>query len=155
MAVEKQGWPEWSNRIRRLLSDLKLTQAGLAERLGVSPPTVSRWIQARQEPTAESYIALGNLARRPDGVYFWEQAGMDTSGIPEAGTLRSVYSLQVHLEDVKVIPGGKFNYRATDRRGCGQRCWSSHRLRRGWSQITLQFMGARGGSTRVGVRISI
>jgi phage repressor protein C with HTH and peptisase S24 domain len=107
MAVEKHGLPEWSNRIRRLLGDLKLTQAGLAERLGVSPPTVSRWIQARQEPTAESYIALGNLARRPDGVYFWEQAGMDTSGIPEAGSLRSVYSLRVHLEDFKVIPSGK------------------------------------------------
>jgi phage repressor protein C with HTH and peptisase S24 domain len=107
MAVEKQTLPEWSNRIRQLLGDLKLTQAGLAERLGVSPPTVSRWIQARQEPTAESYIALGNLARRPDGVYFWEQAGMDTSGIPEAGSLRSVYSLRVNLEDFKLVPSSK------------------------------------------------
>jgi transcriptional regulator with XRE-family HTH domain len=95
---------EWSNRIRQLLSDLKLTQAGLADRVGVSPPTVSRWVQGRQEPTAESYIALGNLARRPEGVYFWERAGMDTSGLPDTSFLRAISSLRVSLADFKVIP---------------------------------------------------
>jgi transcriptional regulator with XRE-family HTH domain len=99
--------PEWSDRIHRLLSDLKLTQARLAERLGVSPPTVSRWIQGRQEPTAESYIALGNLARRPEGMYFWERAGMDTSFIPETGSFRTISSLRVQLEDFKLIPSSK------------------------------------------------
>ena len=44
--------PEWSERILRLVEELKLTQAGLAERLGVSPATVSRWIQGKIEPTA-------------------------------------------------------------------------------------------------------
>ncbi|MGA2651183.1 MAG: XRE family transcriptional regulator [Terracidiphilus sp.] len=107
MSVEKSSLPEWSDRIHRLLDDLKLTQAGLAERVGVSPPTVSRWIQGRQEPTAESYIGLGNLARRPDGVYFWERAGMDTSFIPETGSIRSISSLRVNLEDFKVIPSSK------------------------------------------------
>jgi len=107
MAVEKSILPEWSERIHRLLRDLKLTQAALSGRLGVSPPTVSRWIQGRQEPTAESYIALGNLARRPEGVYFWERAGMDTSEISEAGSVRSISSLRVYLEDFKVIPSSK------------------------------------------------
>jgi transcriptional regulator with XRE-family HTH domain len=110
MTAQKITSPEWSNRIRQLLRDLKLTQAGLAERLGVSPATVSRWIQGKHEPTAESYIALGNLARRPDGAYFWERAGMDTSGLQHASFLRAVSSLRVSLEDfhlrqAHVLPG--------------------------------------------------
>jgi transcriptional regulator with XRE-family HTH domain len=90
-----------------MLSDLKLTQAGLADRLGVSPPTVSRWIQGKQEPTAESYIALGNLAGRPDGAYFWERAGMDTSGLQDASFLRAISSLRVSLQDFQLIAGKK------------------------------------------------
>jgi transcriptional regulator with XRE-family HTH domain len=107
MVALNQFSPEWSNRIRQLLVDLKLTQAGLAERLGVSPPTVSRWIQGRHEPTAESYIALGNLAGRPDGAYFWERAGMDTSSLQDASFLRAISSLRVSLRDFRIIAGRK------------------------------------------------
>ena len=109
MAVQRTTSPEWSSRIRRLLSDLKLTQAGLAERLGISPPTVSRWVKGRHEPTAESYIALGNLARRPDGVYFWERAGMDTAGLPDASFLRATSSLLVSLKDFKLVASKKIS----------------------------------------------
>ena len=107
MVAMNQSSPEWSNRIRQLLVDLKLTQAGLAERLGVSPPTVSRWIQGRHEPTAESYIALGNLAGRPDGAYFWERAGMDTSSLQDASFLRAISSVRVSLRDFQIIAGSK------------------------------------------------
>jgi transcriptional regulator with XRE-family HTH domain len=99
--------PEWSNRIRRLLRDLKLTQAGLADRLGVSPATVSRWIQGKLEPTAETYVALGNLADRPSGGYFWERAGIDTSGLPDAAFGRALSSLRVNLEDFTLVSGRK------------------------------------------------
>src|ERR1700691_2161231 len=111
MRAQKTTSSEWSNRIRQILSELKLTQAGLAERLGVSPPTVSRWIQGRQEPTAESYIALGNLAGRPDGVYFWERAGMDTSGLQDASFLRAISSLRVSLQDFQLIASKKASLR--------------------------------------------
>ena len=110
MVALKQSCPEWSNRIRQLLVDLKLTQAGLAERLGVSPPTVSRWTQGRHEPTAESYIALGNLAGRPDGTYFWERAGMDTSSLQGASFLRAISSLRVSLQDFQIIAGKKVSH---------------------------------------------
>jgi transcriptional regulator with XRE-family HTH domain len=109
MAAQKTSSPDWSTRIRRLLSDLKLTQAALAERLGVSPPTVSRWLRGRHEPTAESYIALGNLARRPDGVYFWERAGMDTSDLHEASFLGATSSLRVNLRDFRLILSRKIS----------------------------------------------
>lgn len=98
---------EWSERILRLATELGLTQAGLAERLGVSPATVSRWIQGKYEPTAEGYVALGNLAQRSDGIYFWERAGVDTSAFPEASFRRAQSSLKVNLHDFTVVAGRK------------------------------------------------
>ncbi len=109
MAAQTPANPEWTDRVRRLLSDLKLTQAGLAERLGISPATVSRWVKGRNEPTAESYVALGNLAGRHDGAYFWERAGMDTSGLPDASFLRAISSLRVSLRDFKVVATRKLS----------------------------------------------
>jgi transcriptional regulator with XRE-family HTH domain len=103
MAPQQANIGEWSERIRRLLRDLRLTQAGLAERLGVSPAMVSRWIQGKHEPTAQTYVALGNLARPPDGVYFWERAGMDPSGLPFTNSGRTASSLRVNLRDFHLI----------------------------------------------------
>jgi len=104
MAVQ-QSTHEWSDRIKRLLRDLKMTQSALADRLGVSPATVSRWIQGKHEPTAETYVALGNLARPGEGAYFWERAGMDVSGLPEAGLRRVLGSLRARLQDFKIVAG--------------------------------------------------
>lgn len=100
---------EWSDRLRRLLKDLKLTQAGLAERLGVSPATVSRWLAGKNEPTAETYVALGNLAGRPDGNYFWERAGIDTSELPDLGLRQTVSSVRASLEDFNLITNKKLS----------------------------------------------
>ena len=107
VAAQYNSLPEWSHRIRRLIRDLKLTQASLAERLGVSPATVSRWIQGKNEPTAQTYVALGNLARRPDGMYFWERAGMDAAGLPDANFRRAPSSLRASLEDFKLVASKK------------------------------------------------
>ena len=101
--LQKQDFPEWAARIRRLLTELQLTQAGLAERLGVSPATVSRWLKGGQEPTAQFYVTLGNLAAPPNGVYFWERAGIDSAALSDAGLRNSTFSTQVKLKDLKVI----------------------------------------------------
>ncbi|HTV82567.1 MAG TPA: XRE family transcriptional regulator [Acidobacteriaceae bacterium] len=111
MAQKSHSSPDWPGRIQRLLRDLQLTQAGLAERLGVSPATVSRWIQGRIEPTAHTYIALGNLARPPDSLYFWERAGMDPSGLPVASVGRTASSLRVNLRDFQLIASAKISQR--------------------------------------------
>jgi transcriptional regulator with XRE-family HTH domain len=115
MVAQQAAVPEWSDRVRRLLRDLKLTQAGLAERLGVSPATVSRWIQGKHEPTAETYVALGNLARRPEGVYFWERAGMDTSGLADANLRQALSSLRVSLRDFKLIASKRISRQLSDK----------------------------------------
>lgn len=99
--------PEWSLRIQRLLGDLKITQAGLAERIGVSPATVSRWVQGKHEPTAEGYITLGNLAGTPEGTFFWERAGMDVSGFPDYGLTKAVSSLRINVQEMTVRTGRK------------------------------------------------
>jgi phage repressor protein C with HTH and peptisase S24 domain len=98
---------EWSDGIRRLLKALKLTQAGLAERLGVSPATVSRWLAGKNEPTAETYVALGNLAGRPEGTYFWERAGINTSELPDPSLRQTLSSIQTTLEDFNLITNKK------------------------------------------------
>ncbi len=99
--------PEWSERILRLVGELKITQAGLADRLGVSPATVSRWIQGKIEPTAEGYVSLGNLARRSEGMYFWERAGIDVSNFPDASLRRAASSLRVSLQDFALVESRK------------------------------------------------
>jgi transcriptional regulator with XRE-family HTH domain len=103
--------PDWAERILRLLGDLKITQARLAERLGVSAATVSRWIQGKHEPTAEGYVALGNLAPRPDAIYFWERAGMEIANLPDGGLNRAATSLRVHLDDLRVVGGERVSER--------------------------------------------
>lgn len=107
MVEFKQTTREWSDRIRRLLKDLKLSQAGLAERLGVSPATVSRWLAEKNEPTAETYVALGNLAGKPDGGYFWERAGIDTSKLPDPSLRQTLSSIQTTLDDFNLITSKK------------------------------------------------
>lgn len=103
--VDQQTTREWSDRLRLLLKELKVTQAGLAERLGVSPATVSRWLAGKNEPTAETYVALGNLAGRPAGDYFWERAGIDTSELPDANMRQALSSMRISLENFNLIAG--------------------------------------------------
>ena len=103
--------PEWSERILRLVEELKLTQAGLAERLGVSPATVSRWIQGKIEPTAEGYVSLGNLAPRSEGMYFWERAGIDVSNFPDASLQKAATSMRVNLQDFAVVGGRRTSHK--------------------------------------------
>jgi len=109
MVGRQESFPEWAERIRKLLDILKVSQAGLAEQLGVSPATVSRWIQGKNEPTGETYVALGNLAPKAERVYFWERAGMDTSGLPEASLRRTLSSLRVSLQDFKLVASSKIS----------------------------------------------
>lgn len=105
MVFAIQAEPEWCLRIRRLVEVLNLTQAALAERLGVSPATVSRWMQGKIEPTAEGYVALGNLAPRSDSVYFLERAGLNVADLADPGERRAVLSLRTRLQALKLIVG--------------------------------------------------
>jgi transcriptional regulator with XRE-family HTH domain len=115
MAAYTPPAPEWSERIARLMTELQLTQAGLAERLGVSPATISRWVQGKHEPTAEGYVAMGNLARSSDRIYFWERAGFDVSSFPDGNLRKAVSSLRVSLDEFHLVAGSKVSRRLGDK----------------------------------------
>ncbi len=73
--------PEWASRIEILRRALELSQSALAERLKVSPMSVSRWERGVQEPSAQVFIQLGNLSSGAEKWYFWELAGLQKSDV--------------------------------------------------------------------------
>ena len=111
MVTQKSSRPELSTRLQRLIDRLKLTQAGLADKLGVSPATISRWMKGTHEPTGESYVALGNLAGSPEGNYFWERAGLELASFPDTN-LRVALSLKARLGDLTLIAGRNVSNRS-------------------------------------------
>lgn len=77
---------ELSDKIKRLLSSTKLTQAQLASKLGVTQPAISDWKnpKAKSRPSAQTLMQMGNIAPYPDNVWFWKQAGLDESQMVSA-----------------------------------------------------------------------
>jgi hypothetical protein len=67
---------EWASTISDLRGRLSQSQTVFGQRLSSSAMVVSRWERGAQEPTAGSYIELGNLAGDPLCWYFWERAGL-------------------------------------------------------------------------------
>lgn len=67
---------DWTQKISDLRSKLGLSQTGFGQRLRMSAMAISRWERGVQEPTAASYIDLGNLAGDPLCWYFWARAGL-------------------------------------------------------------------------------
>ncbi|MBZ5661046.1 MAG: XRE family transcriptional regulator [Acidobacteriia bacterium] len=71
-----EGQQEWAQKISDLRHSLNLSQTDFGQRLRMSAMAISRWERAAQEPTAASYIDLGNLAGDPLCWYFWARAGL-------------------------------------------------------------------------------
>ena len=109
MSPATTHFPEWSSRIRMFLAKQKLSQAALASQLGVSPATVTRWVKRSHEPSSAIYVALGNMATAPDGIFFWERAGIDPANFPETKLRVSLSSLQVNLKDFNVVSTSKIS----------------------------------------------
>jgi SOS-response transcriptional repressor LexA len=67
---------EWANAISDLRHKFALSQTGFGKKFHASAMAVSSWERGAQEPTARSYIELGNLAGDPLCWYFWGRAGL-------------------------------------------------------------------------------
>lgn len=67
---------EWAEKLFDLRRSLNLSQTAFGQRLRMSAMAISRWERGTQEPTAGSYIDLGNLAGDPLCWYFWGRAGL-------------------------------------------------------------------------------
>jgi SOS-response transcriptional repressor LexA len=68
--------PEWAKSVFELRHRLNLSQTDFGNRLHSSAMGVSRWERGNQEPSAASYIELGNLAGVSLCWYFWGRAGL-------------------------------------------------------------------------------
>src|SRR6202163_2462833 len=76
--------PEWAEKIEQLRQRLNLSQSRLGQQLQYSAMAISRWERGLQEPPADCYIKLGDLAGNPGCWYFWERAGLKSSDVIRA-----------------------------------------------------------------------
>ncbi|MEO2036330.1 MAG: helicase-related protein, partial [Planctomycetaceae bacterium] len=65
-SMDRSPGEDFSNQIKRLRARLGLTQVVLAERLGVSFPTVNRWENSKSKPSQLSWNRLRELAGETD-----------------------------------------------------------------------------------------
>src|SRR3979490_2294670 len=80
----RRATPEWAVQVEKLRRRLKLSQSRLVQQLQYSAMAISRWERGLQEPPADCYIKLGDLAGNPDCWYFWERAGLKSSDVIRA-----------------------------------------------------------------------
>jgi len=67
--MDQKPSKDFANQIKRLRARMGLTQVNLAERLGVSFPTVNRWENAKSKPSQLSWNRLLELAGEANPDY--------------------------------------------------------------------------------------
>jgi SOS-response transcriptional repressor LexA/DNA-binding XRE family transcriptional regulator len=72
---------DWATAISEFRQRLNLSQTAFGQRLHCSAMAISRWERGMHEPTAGSYIELGNLSGTPLCWYFWGRAGLPTEDL--------------------------------------------------------------------------
>ena len=80
--------PEWANRIVALRKQLGLLQTQFTELIQVTQAAISQWETGANEPSAESYIRMANLADETNCAWFLEHIGVDINRIQRLGTAR-------------------------------------------------------------------
>jgi phage repressor protein C with HTH and peptisase S24 domain/DNA-binding XRE family transcriptional regulator len=98
--------PEWSRRILAFRQALKLTQGELGKRLNVTAMAVSRWERGDNEPPADSYIRLGNMADDPLCWFFWGRAGLSTADVMRVLPTASRRLRRGRIASVQVVHAG-------------------------------------------------
>jgi SOS-response transcriptional repressor LexA len=83
-APRRRATPDWAEQIGLLRERLKLSQSQLGQQLQYSAMAISRWERGLQEPPADCYIKLGDLAGSTGCWYFWERAGLKSSDVIRA-----------------------------------------------------------------------
>ena len=81
--TQDKALPDWARKIYDLRKRLGLNQTTFGSRLHYSAMAVSRWESGKQEPTAQCYIQMGNLAGDPHCWDFWARAGLQRSDLAQ------------------------------------------------------------------------
>src|ERR1700686_5368742 len=106
MAKAKVRPPEWSRRILALRGGLQLTQAAFASRLHCSAMALSPWERGTHEPSAQSYIQLGNVAGEPQCWWFWGRAGFSSTDLSRMFHEGHVRLHNEQLPELEIIAAG-------------------------------------------------
>ena len=86
MPKKTRSKPDWASKVRELRESLHLKQPPFAAELGSTDQTVSNWETGRNQPSAEHYIKMGNMAPPELAVFFYRQAGVDMRSVEQAIT---------------------------------------------------------------------
>ena len=102
----KKQLPDWARAVESLRLALKVTQAQLAELIGVSAPIVSQWESGARKPSPSVFVRMAKLARDPLAFQFWDFADIHASDV-----LRLVPEIEARIraavasdEDVVRVP---------------------------------------------------
>jgi SOS-response transcriptional repressor LexA/DNA-binding XRE family transcriptional regulator len=106
MASRKTSVPEWARKIQQLRQRLALSQTAFGSRLHYSAMAVSRWESGTQEPPAQCYIQLGNLAGEPDCWMFWARAGLKSSDLSRLFPQGRISLARAKSSDIDVVVAG-------------------------------------------------
>jgi SOS-response transcriptional repressor LexA len=107
--ARRRAIPEWAEQIEKLRRRLNLSQSRLGQQLQYSAMAISRWERGLQEPPADSYIKLGDLAGNPDCWYFWERAGLKSSDVIRALPIDKRLFPKSTFPDFDIVVAGSGN----------------------------------------------
>lgn len=109
ISARRRAIPEWAEQIEKLRRRLNLSQSRLGQQLQYSAMAISRWERGLQEPPADSYIKLGDLAGNPDCWYFWERAGLKSSEVIRALPIDKRLFPKSTFPDFDIVVAGSGN----------------------------------------------
>jgi SOS-response transcriptional repressor LexA len=109
ISARRRAIPEWAEQIEKLRRRLNLSQSRLGQQLQYSAMAISRWERGLQEPPADSYIKLGDLAGNPDCWYFWERAGLKSSDVIRALPIDKRLFPKSTFPDFDIVVAGSGN----------------------------------------------
>ena len=100
----------WAKMVSELRNRLQLSQTEFGQMVHSSAMAVSRWERGAQEPPADIYIELGNIAGDPDCWYFWGRAGLHNEDLMRVmpGLQRRLRSLH-KTADSEIVTAGSGN----------------------------------------------
>jgi DNA-binding XRE family transcriptional regulator len=106
MASRKTSVPEWARKIQQLRQRLGLSQTAFGSRVHYSAMAVSRWESGTQEPPAQCYILLGNLAGEPDCWTFWSRAGLKSADLSRMFPQARGSFANAKVPDIEIVLAG-------------------------------------------------
>jgi SOS-response transcriptional repressor LexA len=109
ISAGRRAIPEWAEQIEKLRRRLNLSQSRLGQQLQYSAMAISRWERGLQEPPADSYIKLGDLAGNPDCWYFWGRAGLKSSDVIRALPIDKRLFPKSTFPDFDIVVAGSGN----------------------------------------------